>query len=391
MIRGEDFKAALGAPDAGFNDAVDAALRRVRAGENGGGARRGLRYGLAIAVAALALTGVALAVAARLNLFEAFSGFDHRFAAIPDGNGLPQEASICFRTPEVGETWMRVSDAYYDGQSVIVGYTLENGLRCESFAPSGEALAGMERLEKDMPLSLQNMLVGESQQWEEALYAAKARGEAFGFTEHVVLLSRFELEDGTAVGQNRGEGIVNPRGEAYYLEEMMEPLPEQAQDRDELVFRLCLQLQTSHFYTENGIVYQDNEARELGALEVKVRRIAGVTARYAGTGEFGGAAIEAQARVSLVSASLEVAAPEDAFDAVQGKSLFVVLADGETGECFLNGSGIVRDGAIAYDYSGIGHVPERLALYLVTDAGNMWEAEQGVGGMEPAVTLRKEE
>ncbi len=391
MIRGEDFKAALGAPDADFNVAVDEALRRVRAGEVRRAARRGMRYGLAIAAAVLALTGVALAVAARLELFEAFRGFDRRFARIPDGNGLAQEALICLRTPELGNTWVRVGDAYYDGQSVMVGYTLENNAGCAPFAPSDEELAGMERLEEGMPLNLQEMMTGESQRWEEALFVAKARGEAFGFAEHVVLLSHFELEDGTAVMQGRGEGLVNSRGEVYWLDEMMEPLPEQAQDQDEIVFRLCMQLQTSHFYTENGIVYQDNEARELDGLAVKVLRTAGTTARYAGTGEFGGATFEAEARVSLVTASLEITAVEDAFAADKGKRLFAVLADGETGECFSSGSGIVWDNTISYDYSGIGHVPERLALYLVTDAGDMWEAERRVKGMEPTVTLRKEE
>lgn len=391
MIRREDFKAALGAPDAGFNGAVDTALRRVRAGEVRRAACRGMRYGLAIAAAVLALTGVALAVAARLNLFETFGHFDKRLARIAGESGLVEEAEVCLRTPELGNTWVRVGDAYYDGQSVMVGYTLENNAGCAPFAPSDEVLAGMERLGEGMPLSLQEMMPGESQRWEKALFEAQARGEAFGFVEQVVMLSHFELEDGTAVMQDRGEGLVNSRGEVYWLDEMMEPLPEQVQDQDEIVFRLCMQLQTSHFYTENGIVYQDNETRELDGLEVKVLRTAGTTARYAGTGEFGGAAFEAEARVSLVTASLEITAVEDAFAADKGKRLFAVLADGETGECFSSGSGIVWDNTISYDYSGIGHVPERLALYLVTDAGDMWEAEQSIGGMEPTVTLRKEE
>ena len=390
MIRRDDFRAALGEPDAGFNAAVDEALRRVREGEVRRVGRRGLKVSLAIAAAVLALTGVALAVAARLNLFEKFSGFDRRLAWIAGESGLVEEAALSLRTPELGATGIRVGDAYYDGQSVIVAYTLENGFGYEAYAASAEALEGMERIEEDMPPSLQGIQTDDAQRWTDEFIDAQARGESLGFVEHVVLLSRFELEDGTAVWQGRGEGLVNSRGEVYFLDEMMEPLPKQAQDRDELVFRLCLQLQTSHFYTEGGAVYQDTVARELEALEVRVRRTASVAAHYAGEGEFGGAAFKAEATVSLVTASLEVAASEDAFASMQGKRLFVVLADEETGECFSSGSGIVRDGAISYDYCGTGHVPERLSLYLVTDAKDMWEAEQSVGDMEPAVILWKE-
>ena len=391
MIRGDDFRAALGEPDAGFNAAVDQALRRVRAGEARRSSCRGLRLGLAVAVAVLALTGVALAVAARLNLFEVFSGFDHRFAGIPGGSGLVEEVSVRLRTPELGETRMTVGDAYYDGQSAIVAYSLEDSVVYEAYAPSAEALSGMECLEPDAPLSLQGTPTDDAQRWTDAIYDAQARGEAFGFAEYVILFSHFELEDGTAVDSGRGEGLINSRGEAYFLDEMMEPIPEQAQDRDELVLRLRMRLQTSRFYTEGGEVYQDIDGRDLDALEVRVRRTGSVAADFAGNGEFVGAAFEAEARVSLVAASLEVIAPEGAFNTEPGERLFAVLADGETGECFLNGSGIVRDGVIAYDYSGIGRVPERLALYLVTDAGDMWEAQQDVGGMAPAVLTRKEE
>ena len=112
MIRRDDFRVALGEPDAGFNAAVDEALRRVREGEVRRVGRRGLKVSLAIAAVVLALTGVALAVAARLNLFEKFSGFDRRLAWIAGESGLVEEAALSLRTSELGATGLRVGDAY---------------------------------------------------------------------------------------------------------------------------------------------------------------------------------------------------------------------------------------------------------------------------------------
>ena len=83
MLDRNAFKAAIGAPDEGFNRAVEAALREIREREERPVMKRKISVGLLVAIiAALALTGAALAVG--LNLFELFGKRDARLAQIAD-------------------------------------------------------------------------------------------------------------------------------------------------------------------------------------------------------------------------------------------------------------------------------------------------------------------
>ena len=78
MIRREDFIDALGMPDEGFTNAVDAALRQVKEGEARPVMKRKMTLTvLAAVLAVIALTGAALAVG--LNLFDHFGRNDRRF------------------------------------------------------------------------------------------------------------------------------------------------------------------------------------------------------------------------------------------------------------------------------------------------------------------------
>ena len=135
MIRREDFIDALGMPDEGFTNAVDAALRQVKEGEARPVMKRKMTLTILAAVlAVIALTGAALAVG--LNLFDHFGRNDRRLQVVAPDAELVVNDAVEVTTDALGVSKARIDSAYYDGQSLIVAYTLDNYQRCEPFTPT---------------------------------------------------------------------------------------------------------------------------------------------------------------------------------------------------------------------------------------------------------------
>ena len=142
MMRREDFIDALGMPDEGFTNAVDAALRQVKEGEARPVMKRKMTLTLLAAVlAVIALAGAALAVG--LNLFDHFGRNDRRLQVVAPEAALMVNDAVEVTTDALGVSRARIDSAYYDGQSLIVAYTLDNYQRYEPFEPTGAELAEM--------------------------------------------------------------------------------------------------------------------------------------------------------------------------------------------------------------------------------------------------------
>ena len=102
MIRREDFIDALGMPDEGFTNAVDAALRQVKEREARPVMKRKMTLtALAAVLVVIALTGAALAVG--LNLFDHFGRNDRRLQVVAP------EAALIRRYPHMWWKWCAIS------------------------------------------------------------------------------------------------------------------------------------------------------------------------------------------------------------------------------------------------------------------------------------------
>lgn len=163
--------------------------------------KRKLTIGMAFAlIAALALGGVA--VAAGLNLFELYGKEDPRLNGLAGEAVLESAVPAVIETEQLGTTTAAITNAYYDGQSLIVGYSMENYMAMTDFTPTEAELENKELIEEEPGLALrirfevQNEAVAAAM---EAFEAKVEKGEACGAAFHEVYAHSYALTESGAL------------------------------------------------------------------------------------------------------------------------------------------------------------------------------------------------
>ncbi len=370
MIRREDFIDALGMPDEGFTNAVDAALRQVKEGEARPVMKRKMTLTvLAAVLAVIALTGAALAVG--LNLFDHFGRNDRRLQVVAPEAALMVNDAVEVTTDALGVSKARIDSAYYDGQSLIVAYTLENYQRYEDFEPTEAELAEMTE-NRDYLLEAFGI--------EGDPAATEALRDAIDRKQHAVA-----MEDGE-------EGLL------YCIQEFEMPLPESARDLDSLNLTLPVELCISWFWFDGESCYEKHDRQPLAALTVAVSRSEAENRSYKWEGEINGAKVRARAEASAVHIKLYIDAEAGAFpdpatvwpEAAKADETWYsfVLTDSRDMEYRFSG-GIEGEGTLEAEYDGLGYLPDDLTLTVRLEGEGDWGGEDHVLPGFP-VTLKAE-
>ena len=334
MIREEDYLAAFGEPDEGFNRALDDALRQICAEEARPRMKKKLSIGLLAAIiAVLTLTGAALAVG--LNLFGIFGRWDERLAELAPQAELETGSPGEVETEKTGRSAVEIVNAYYDGESLIVAYTDDNVRTFEAFTPTPEELARMEKEEGDAePFEL-----GPMDPVQQAFIDAKRAGKPYGFVEYSVFASD-QMYAGEDVKiellPSAGSETTLEDGRRAYLMEFSEGLPEEARNRDALTLRLPMLRQESRWWFDGKDLYllsgpldaemhtyewidgethtgYDSGPEKIGEAVATVKRTPAETRAYAGEGTYHGVPVHVEATVTSVRVSVEITAQGEAF------------------------------------------------------------------------------
>jgi len=394
MIRREDFIDALGMPDEGFSNAVDAALRQVKEREATPVMKRKMTLTvLAAVLAVIALTGAALAVG--LNLFDHFGRNDRRLQVVAPDAALYVNDAVEVTTDALGVSKARIDSAYYDGQSLIVAYTLDNYQRYEPFEPTEAELAEMTE-NRDYLLEAYETVEGDSAA-TEALQAAIDRKQPYGVVEYMIGLGDRCTTDGGvtmplhAVAMEDGE-----EGLLYCIQEYETPLPESARNLDSLNLTLPVELSTAWYWYDGETCYEKHDEQPLAALTVAVNRSESETRSYRWGGEINGAKVRIRAEASAVHIKLYIDAEAGAFpdpvtiwpEAVKADDTWYsfVLTDSRDMEYRFSG-GIEGEGTLEAEYDGLGYLPDTLTLTVCVDGEGEWNGEGHVLPGFP-VTLR---
>ncbi|MBR6525826.1 MAG: hypothetical protein IKT57_07630 [Clostridia bacterium] len=110
---------------------------------------------LIIAIALiLALGGVT--VAEKINLFTSFSNFDERLIEVSYSSVLNDLEPITVETPELGTSVVTITNAHFDGENLILGYSVENRTFAENFTPTEEEISTMRKVENDAVYGFMN-------------------------------------------------------------------------------------------------------------------------------------------------------------------------------------------------------------------------------------------
>ncbi len=376
MIERDDFKAACGVPDAGFNRALDDALRRIRAKEAQPVMKRKLSVGLLAAViAALALMGAALAVG--LNLFELFGKYDKRLSQIAEKTRLETGAPAEIETVEIGATHAGFDSAYYDGQTLIAAYTVENHSRVERFEPTDEWLS--KATPRDNSVSMAHWDGSDSAILDE-LEQAMSQGRPFGFVHYTLEPNdHCATEDGVDLPPLTETRDVTPDGKLCGLREFETPLPQAAQNRDNLELHMPLKLFAAYVYYDGERVYEEYENRDAGEIVATVTRAESVTRVFSGEGSCNGVPVRVEARASAVHIAVSVVADGEAFP--DPKTLYPESDDlwyepwleDENGMPMNLEESDVHVDHISAGFSGSGRLPERLRLMIDIVGEGEWD------------------
>ena len=395
MIRREDFIDALGMPDEGFTNAVDAALRQVKEGEARPVMKRKMTLTLLAAVlVVIALTGAALAVG--LNLFDHFGRNDRRLQVVAPEAALMVADAVEVTTDALGVSKARIDSAYYDGQSLIVAYTLDNYQRYEDFEPTGAELAEMT---ENRDYLLEAFGIEGDPAATEALRDAIDRKQPYGVVDYTIAVGdRCSTTGGVtlplhAVAMEDGE-----EGLLYCIQEFETPLPESARDLDSLNLTLPVELSTSWYWFDGESCYEKHDRQPLAALTVAVSRSEAENRSYKWEGEINGAKVRARAEASPVHIKLYIDAEAGAFpdpatiwpEAAKADETWYsfVLTDSRDMEYRFSG-GIEGEGTLEAEYDGLGYLPDDLTLTVRPEGEGDWS---GKGYVLPGfpVTLKAE-
>jgi hypothetical protein len=395
MIRREDFIDALGMPDEGFTNAVDAALRQVKEGEARPVMKRKMTLTMLAAVlAVIALTGAALAVG--LNLFDHFGRNDRRLQVVAPEAALMVNDAVEVTTDALGVSRARIDSAYYDGQSLIVAYTLDNYQHYEDFEPTGAELAEMT---ENRDYLLEAFGIEGDPAATEALRDAIDRKQPYGVVDYTIAVGdRCSTTGGVALPLHAVAMEDGEDGLLYCIQEYETPLPESARDLDSLNLTLPVELSTSWYWFDGESCYEKHDEQPLAALTAAVSRSGAETRSYKWEGEINGAKVSARAEASPVHIKLYIDAEAGAFpdpatiwpEAAKADETWYsfVLTDSRDMEYRFSG-GIEGEGTLEAEYDGLGYLPDDLTLTVRPEGEGDWS---GKGYVLPGfpVTLKAE-
>lgn len=405
MIRKEEFSAALGEPDEGFDRALDAALRQIRAEEARPVMKKKLSIGLLAAVIAiLTLTGAALAVG--LNLFGIFGRWDGRLAELAPQAELETETPGEVETEKTGKSTVEIVNAWYDGEHLIVAYTDDNARTFEPFTPTAEELARMEKAEGFYE-GVEPYELGEMDPVQQAFVEAKQAGKPYGFVEYSVFASdqMFAGEDGgIELIPSVGDETTLEDGRRAYLMEFETPLPEGVRDQEELTLRLPIlrheyrcwfdgkdtyllsgpldaEIQTYEWFDGETHTDYASGPEPIGEAVATVKRSTAEARRFTGEGSCNGVPVHVEATVSAVRAEVRLAAQGAALadpcivhEHPDGGAEIELRYDftltDETGASLRwdgrwVGGDRLSESAARLGFEGVGRLPERLSLCII--------------------------
>lgn len=270
--------------------------------------KRKMTVGMAFAlIAVLALSGIALA--AGLNVFELYDEDQPKLAGLSDLSVLEEAAPAVIETEEVGTTTATITNAYYDGLSLIVGYSIENGNAFEDFEPSEEELKNKRPLEITPEVWASNMRHCTAETDAAAIEKIVERckqGEPFGFVHHCILGDSYaETDDGATAYGGMAFDSVSEGSARYQLTEFETPLPDAVRNLDHLTVTVRLRMDSPHYYFDGEELYYipvpPGEAEKyVGEVSATVRRSESTIRNYTGECEINGVKVTAEGWLSPV-------------------------------------------------------------------------------------------
>ena len=354
-------RGALDASLSGLNGDPYLARRLIACAEKQPKAVRKRSIGLVFAFVAL-LAAVSVAAAAALNLFEPFGQSERRFAEIAPQTVIDSEtASI--QTERTGTVTASITNAYYDGESLLIGYTIQGNTSFEPFSPTAKELTHMQPTD-DVPDWL-HAKTGDSalaKAWENT----KQAGMPWGVVRYRVSASDHTYTDeGLDLGPwTETEDASDPN--VFSAIRDFDALPEAAQKRDSLPVRIDVYQSAVWFYFDGHSMYTTSERMNLFPMTATIEQINHDSAQFMGFETINGAKIRLTIQASEIRLTASVTAADGALPPISDDSWFDMLLTDETGYAFEPESFVMPDDqTLLFTFEGNGQMPSSLSAVLM--------------------------
>ena len=376
-----DLKNAFPPVDEGFERGMNRAFEAIRKEKV---MRHKMKYTLlAAALVILALAGTALA--AGFNVIEFFAQHDERLEKIAPDSAVETSAPASVESEALGASSVWFDSAYFDGDTLIVGYVMENTERMEPFTPTDEQLAALQKEESPLlPLArdeAEASLIG-------ALTEAMEQGKPCGVAAYSVYPSdHITTDDGIDIGPSTGDEAVTDDGQRLMLLEVETPLPEEIRGRDSLELHMTIWRQTTLYYFDGEAFYTGHEREKAGEAVTTVTKNGGDARVLTGEGQYDGAPVTVTAQASRFRVTLTADAAGDLFSEDPDIWYDFIVLDEQGRELEVDSihASARRLSASLY---GNGETPEKLSVYILAlteEEWEEWDEEKLKASVEPII------
>ena len=342
----------------------------------------------AIIIISLALCG-AVAEVLGINVFELFGQNDNRFKELAPKAVLNEEAPVTVTSPDLGEAVAGINSVYYDGQSLLVAYSIQNGRRAERFVPSKEMLLKMSLL--DPRLGMMAESEEESLLMEEWI-AAKESKTAMGIVRYSISPSDHTItDDGIDLPPSTENQMEGEENTVHYIREYENPLPDGARNLEYLDIRLRLYQSATYLYFDGKNTYTYSETMEFTPLQATVWRKDAEMRRFRGEGKYNGHPVSVEASVSAAAARVTITMDNGIFPALAEDTWYDLVLIDEFGTEYRTREGMggnVNQMSVSFD--GTGKLPGRLKLFILVGNEGEWDRENAIANAMPIELERVE-
>ena len=342
----------------------------------------------AIIIISLALCG-AVAEVLGINVFELFGQNDNRFKELAPKAVLNEEAPVTVTSPDLGEAVAGINSVYYDGQSLLVAYSIQNGRRVERFVPSEEMLLKMSLLDPRLGMMAESK--EESLLMEEWI-AAKESKTAMGIVRYSISPSDHTItDDGIDLPPSTENQMEGEENTVHYIREYENPLPDGARNLEYLDIRLRLYQSATYLYFDGKNTYTYSETMEFTPLQATVWREDAEMRRFRGEEKYNGHPVSVEASVSAAAARVTITMDNGIFPALAEDTWYDLVLIDEFGTEYRTREGMggnVNQMSVSFD--GTGKLPGRLKLFILVGNEGEWDRENAIANAMPIELERVE-
>lgn len=367
-----------------------AVLNRVREG-GVEPVKKKLSFTAALAIVVLAIGAtVAFAEMLGLNVFEFFGDTDDRYKEIAQYTILEKTSEVSVTSVELGTTVAAINSAYYDGQSLMVGYSIQNGSRIEQFAPDDNLIAKMTKVDApafgEISTDEEWTLVS---QWSQSI----TDGVPMGIITYSVYPSdHTTTDDGVDIPPYGEESRKGEDGIEYTIREFDAPLPEELQNLDQLTLNIRLYQGVNYFYFDGTDIYTYYEQQVLEPMKATVWKTDAEFNTFTGNGQYNGVSYEITAHASAVNAQLEMTFEGETLPQLPDPDhWYEFQLTNESGkELQIDEYDDSEPGKVRLVYEGTGKAPSELTLRIYVCHEGDFDKEAAIREAQPVVlTLQK--